>query len=97
MTDQNTTTTPQGDLSVDQFLEQLPELFAKSGGARVSEDPRYKVILANNPTAAELVRDLEYIAEQARMLLEPEHEIEPSEQVWSKIQNSIGTDGKPTN
>lgn len=92
MTELKSQMSPQGDLSVDQFLEQLPELFARSGGARVSEDPRYTGLLAANPTAAELVRDLEYIAEQARMLLQPENEIEPSDAVWSKIQNSIGTD-----
>lgn len=79
------------DMTVDEFLEQLPELFAKSQGSRISEDPQYTELLKANPTAAELVRDLEYIAEQARMLLEPEHEIEPSDAVWNKIQNSIGT------
>ncbi len=35
-----------------------------------------------------------FVAEQARLLLEPEHEIEPSSDLWSKIQNSIDTDKK---
>lgn len=85
------------DMNVDTFLEQLPELFAKSNGKRISEDPQYAELLKNNPTAAELVRDLEYIAEQARMLLEPEHEIEPSEDVWSKIQSSLKVNPETAN
>jgi len=80
------------NMTSEEFLNQLPELFAKSSGARISEDPRYARILRENPTCAELVRDLEYIAEQARMLLEPENEIEPSPEIWSKIQNSLETD-----
>jgi hypothetical protein len=80
------------NMTSEEFLNQLPELFAKSSGSRISEDPRYARILRENPTCAELVRDLEYIAEQARMLLEPEHDIEPSPEIWNKIQNSLETD-----
>jgi hypothetical protein len=36
---------------------------------------------------AALVRDLQYIAEQARLLLEPTHD--PSDSVWSNIQNKL--------
>ncbi|MBS1814381.1 MAG: hypothetical protein JSS87_05865 [Acidobacteria bacterium] len=98
MTEQNNPASTQPDeLTVDQFLEQLPELFAKSSGERISENPQYAELLRANPTAAELVRDLEYIAEQARMLLQPENEIEPSDAVWSKIQSSLGNDDKKAN
>jgi hypothetical protein len=84
--------TNQGELNLtaEQFLDQLPELFSAADGSRISEDPRYARILRENPMAAELVRDLEYIAEQARMLLEPEHDIEPSPEIWNKIQSSLG-------
>lgn len=81
-------------MTVEQFLDQLPELFAKSEGKRISTDPQYAQILQENPTAAELVHDLEYIAEQARILMEPEHDIEPSADVWNKIQNSLHQDSK---
>ncbi len=77
-------------MTLEEFLDQLPELFAKSEGVRLSEDPAYATILRDNPTAAELVHDLEYIAEQAKLLLDPEHEAEPSDDLWSKIQNSLG-------
>lgn len=97
MTNQNAGSPKMDSLNVEAFLEQLPELFEKSNGKRISEDPRYADLLKNNPTAAELVRDLEYIAEQARMLLEPEHEIEPSDAVWSKIQNSLKDDPEKAN
>ena len=97
MTEQKNPASNQDELTVDQFLEQLPELFARSSGERISENPQYAELLKNNPTAAELVRDLEYIAEQARMLLQPEHEIEPSDAVWNKIQNSLTSDDKKAN
>ncbi len=80
------------NLTAEEFLNQLPELFAASNGSRISEDPRYADILRENPPAAELVRDLEYIAEQARILLEPEHDIEPSPEIWNKIQSSLDSE-----
>ena len=51
-------------------------------------DPRFAAILRDCPQAAELVRDLEYIAETARMLMEPEGEA-PSSDLWSKIESQI--------
>ncbi len=75
-------------MTVQEFQDHLPELFA-AGSGRVSEDPRYAQFLAANPTCGELVRDLEYIAEAARQLLDPVVEAEPSDAVWNSIQNKL--------
>ncbi len=74
-----------------EFEEALPELFERAQGGKLSADPRFAPILRDCPQAAELVRDLEYIAETARMLLEPEVE-GPSSEVWSAIQSKLSTD-----
>lgn len=71
-----------------EFEQALPELFERAQGGKLSADPRFAVILRDCPQAAELVRDLEYIAETARMLLEPEIEA-PSSDVWSAIQSKL--------
>lgn len=77
-------------MTVEEFQDHLPELFTAGNGS-ISRDPRYARFLADNPTCAELVRDLEYIAEAAKSLLgSPEVEIEPSDNVWSNIQNKLG-------
>ncbi len=68
------------------FEKHLPEFFA-NGDGHVSTDPRLQTFLANNPDCAALVRDLETIADQARSLFEPDYE--PSEVVWSNIQNKL--------
>lgn len=75
-------------LTSAQFEEVLPDLFA-SGGGKVSEDPRLQTFLKTNPDCAELVRDLEIIAEHAKSLFEPVHE--PSDDVWSNIASKLGT------
>ncbi len=72
----------------EEFEKALPELFANANGGKLSADPRFGDILRDCPQAAELVRDLEYIAETARMLLEPEVEV-PSSDLWSKIEREI--------
>ena len=68
------------------FEQYLPEFFA-NGDGHVSTDPRLQTFLKNNPDCAALVRDLEAIADQARSLFEPTEE--PSEAVWSNIQNKL--------
>lgn len=75
-------------MTVQDFQEYLPELF-EAGHGRISEDPRYSKFLSANPTCAELVRDLEYIAKAARQLLDPVVEEEPSDAVWNSIQNKL--------
>ncbi|MBX6358583.1 MAG: hypothetical protein IRZ03_00740 [Acidobacterium ailaaui] len=68
-----------------EFQEKLPELF--ESGVDVSNDPHVK----NCENCAALVRDLEYIASQAKLLL-PIHD--PSPKVWDNIQSAIrGNEG----
>jgi hypothetical protein len=74
-----------------EFEEYLPELFAEGGG-KVSTDPRFAEFLSRNPVCAELVHDLETIAETARSLFEPEAEAEPSDDVWKNIASKLKTD-----
>ncbi len=79
-------------LTPAQFEEILPDLFA--GGGKVSEDPRLQTFLAANPSASELVHDLETIAETAKALFEPTHE--PSDDLWNKIQGRMNSDSDDT-
>ena len=79
-------------LTPAQFEEILPDLFA--GGGKVSEDLRLQSFLAANPSALELVRDLETIAETAKALFEPTHE--PSDDLWNKIQGRMISDSDET-
>ncbi len=74
-------------MTAAQFEENLPELFATHHG-RISDDPELREFLESHPDCAALVRDLEYIAEAARQLLEPIEE-EPSDNVWKKIQGEL--------
>ncbi|WP_263378753.1 hypothetical protein [Granulicella paludicola] len=73
-------------MTTDEFQEYLPELFAEGGG-NVSKDPRFAKFLENNPVCAELVHDLETIAETAKSLFEPTHE--PSDDLWNKIAGKL--------
>jgi len=79
---------PSGKMTLAEFEERLPEFFA-TGTGRVSDDPRFQAFLTENPDSAALVRDLEYIAEHARSLFEPAHDVEPSDDVWAKIQSNL--------
>ena len=81
----------QEKMTPAEFEERLPEFFA-TGTGRVSDDPRFQAFLKENPDSAALVRDLEYIAEHARSLFEPANDVEPSDQVWSKIQSQLNAD-----
>lgn len=80
-------TSAAGNLSCAEFQETLPDLFA-SGGSGLSDDPALVGHLTTCANCSALVRDLQYIADQARMLLEPAEE-EPSPSVWSNIQNKL--------
>ena len=71
------------------FEKYLPDFFA-NGDGHVSTDPRLQTFLKNNPDCAALVRDLEAIAEHAKSLFEP---TEPSDAVWSGIQNKLKQQG----
>ena len=76
----------------EEFEKALPDLFERAQGGKLSADPRFADILRDCPQAAELVRDLEYIAETARLLLEPEGDA-PTDEVWSNIQSRLNADG----
>jgi predicted anti-sigma-YlaC factor YlaD len=73
-------------ISCAEFQEHLPDLFATANGN--VDDPILKAHLDTCENCSALVRDLQYIAEQARMLLEPAEE-EPSDAVWSNIKDKL--------
>jgi hypothetical protein len=79
------------NMTVTQFEEYLPELFA-TGHGKISEDPRFANFLASNPDCAALVSDLETIAEHARSLFEPAEDQEPSDNVWSNIASKLNAE-----
>lgn len=69
-----------------EFQEKLPELF--ESGANVSQEAHVQ----GCENCAALVRDLEYIASQAKLLL-PIHD--PSPAVWDNIQTAIRSGPDP--
>jgi hypothetical protein len=75
-------------MTVAEFEEYLPDLFAEGGG-NVSNDPRFATFLAANPVCAELVKDLETIAQTAKSLFEPASESEPNDNLWDKIASKL--------
>lgn len=86
MTSQNSNPDSSAPLSCAEFQEHLPDLFA-SGAENLTDDPMLLQHLKTCENCSALVRDLQYIADQARQLLEPTHE--PSDDVWKKIQESL--------
>jgi hypothetical protein len=71
-------------MTCGEFQEKLPELF--EANANLSEQEHLKAC----ENCAALVRDLEYIASQAKLLL-PIHD--PSPGVWDNIQAAIRGEG----
>ena len=63
-------------------LFAMPENFDQHD----AEDPLAQ--LRNDPNYAALIRDLEYIAKEARALFEPASET-PSDDLWTKIQSQL--------
>ena len=81
-------------ISCAEFQENLPDLFtAGTGGA--PEDPILQNHLDTCENCSALVRDLQYIADQARMLLVPAEDT-PSDDVWSNIQNKLKSEREGT-
>ncbi len=76
-------------LSCAEFQEQLPDMFASSGAGYI-DDPDLLEHLKTCDNCSALVRDLQYIADQAKQLLQPTHE--PSDSVWKKIQEGLASD-----
>jgi len=71
-------------MNCKQFQEALPHII-ESGG-----DPDQEAHLLSCEACSELVRDLKYIAEQARLLLPMR---DPNPRVWSNIQDSLAREG----
>jgi hypothetical protein len=71
-------------MNCQQFQQVLPQII-ESGGNPEQEDH-----LQSCAACSELVRDLKYIAEQAKLLL-PMHD--PNPRVWSSIQESLSREG----
>ena len=70
-------------MTCTEFQDQLPELF--ESGADLKEQEHLK----SCEQCSALVSDLEYIAQQAKLLL-PIHD--PSPVVWENIQTSLSSD-----
>jgi hypothetical protein len=84
MTGKSLNTKDTTDMDCAQFQERLPELF--ESGADMSADEHLRTC----GNCAALVRDLEYIAQQAKLLL-PLHD--PSPAVWDNIQSALQRNG----
>ncbi|MGI8771630.1 MAG: hypothetical protein ACR2JE_09345 [Acidobacteriaceae bacterium] len=70
----------ESTMTCAEFQETLPDLFESGVDLRDQEH------LKSCEQCAALVRDLEYIAQQAKLLL-PIHD--PSPAVWTNIQSSL--------
>lgn len=68
--------------------DDLHDLFAahENYDSNDPEDPL--AALRNDPNYSALIRDLEYIAAQARQLFQPAEDA-PSDDVWKKIQSQL--------
>jgi hypothetical protein len=67
--------------------DDLHDLFG-STHERNSDEEDPLAALRNDPNYSALIKDLEYIASQARLLFEPSQEA-PSDEVWNKIQSKL--------
>lgn len=76
-----------GDHPYDGEPDNLHDLFA--GESTDAEDDPLAA-LRNDPNYSALIRDLEYIAAQARLLFQPAEQA-PSDEVWKKIQDQLPT------
>jgi hypothetical protein len=72
------------EMNCAEFQKVLPYII-ESGG-----NPEEEGHLGECAVCTDLVRDLKYIAEQAKLLL-PMHD--PSPQVWDNIQGSLEREG----
>jgi hypothetical protein len=73
-----------GEMNCEEFQRVLPQII-ESGG-----DQDQEAHLDSCQACSELVRDLKYIAEQAKLLL-PMHD--PNPRVWNNIQDSLAREG----
>ncbi len=86
-TSENFSTAPETPTS-NAYTGQPDDLHDLIGApvATDAEDPL--AALRNDPNYSALIKELEYIAAQARLLFEPTQEA-PSDEVWTKIQSKL--------
>jgi hypothetical protein len=68
--------------------DDLHDLFSGSPNHEGNDDEDPLAQLRSDPNYSALIRDLEYIASQARLLFEPAEET-PSDDLWGKIQSQL--------
>ena len=83
MTEPSSNLEDETNMDCAEFQSRLPELFESGKDLNAEEH------LKTCENCAALVRDLEYIAQQAKLLL-PLHD--PSPTVWDNIQSAIQRD-----
>jgi len=89
-TEESTVTTP--DLPATAIYsgrpDDLHDLFGTKENFNAEDEDDPLADLRNDPNYAALIRDLEYIAVQAREMFEMSEEA-PSDEVWVKIQSKL--------
>ncbi len=81
-----------GKMTLAEFEDRIQSVeFFEAGTGQISDDPRLQEFLRDNPDSAALVRDLQYIAVAAAELLKADHDVEPSDVVWTKIQSELSS------
>ncbi|HEY0784867.1 MAG TPA: hypothetical protein VGD62_03290 [Acidobacteriaceae bacterium] len=70
-----------GDQTCAEFQDRLPQLFESQVDFSKEEH------LKHCDNCAELVRDLNYIAQQAKWIMSPIHD--PSPAVWNNIESAL--------
>lgn len=83
-----TSKTSRTPTECNEFQQKLPEFF--DSDADLMDHPHLKTC----PTCSSLVRDLDYIAQQAKLLL-PIHD--PSPAVWENIHRELSRETKDGN
>ena len=76
-------------ISCAEFQEHLPELFANANG--IPDDPALQVHLDTCENCSALIRDLQYIADQARYIL-LDIEEDPSDAVWDGLKDKLAAE-----
>jgi hypothetical protein len=71
--------------------DDLHDLFGAHENFNADDEEDPLAALRNDPNYSALIKDLEYIASQARLLFEPAEEA-PSDEVWTKIQSKLNQD-----
>lgn len=71
--------------------DDLHDLFGSTENFSGTDEDDPLAALRNDPNYAALIRDLEYIASQARLLFAPAEET-PSDDLWSKIQSKLSAE-----